>query len=113
MSSALQATHRRLPIGVEIVRDGAHARVWAPKRKSVELVTYNGGGRVASITPLEPEESGYFSGFADELTAGTKYRFRLDRGDAFRILHHAFSPRARMGRRRSSIRRPSSGRIPT
>src|SRR3954464_4473631 len=36
-------TWRRLPIGVEFNGDGeAHARVWAPARRSVELVTVRG-----------------------------------------------------------------------
>src|ERR1051325_2499175 len=83
-STIRQSLARRIPIGVELSRDGgAHARVWAPLRSSVELVTYNVGGRIASITPLAAEGDGYFSGFAAELTAGIRYRFRLDRGDAF------------------------------
>src|ERR1051325_747757 len=83
-STIRQSLARRIPIGVELSREGgAHARVWAPLRSSVELVTYSGGGRVSSITPLTAEGDGYFSGFAAELTAGIRYRFRLDRGDAF------------------------------
>ena len=106
MSSTLHDTHRRIPIGVELTRDGAHARVWAPTRKSVELVSYNGGGRVASITSLESEENGYFSGVANELAAGTKYRFRLDRGEAFPDPASRFQPEGPHGP--SQIIDPSS-----
>ena len=74
---------RRLPIGVEVSADGnAHARVWAPRRTSVELVTYS-GDLVASVVPLEHEKDGYFSGVLPGVAVGTRYRFRLDGGDAF------------------------------
>jgi maltooligosyltrehalose trehalohydrolase len=71
---------RRLPVGAEVVPEGVHFRVWAPKRKRVEVV-FEGAGRPP--LPLEPEEDGYFSGLAEGLEAGALYRFRLDvgRGD--------------------------------
>lgn len=75
---------RRLPIGVELNADGAaHARVWAPRRQSVELVTYDGVGAPAQVSKLGREDGGYFSACVDGLRAGTRYRFRLDGGDAF------------------------------
>ena len=40
-----------------------------------------GGDR--RIVPLEKEASGYFAGFADGLTAGARYKYRLDSGDTF------------------------------
>jgi maltooligosyltrehalose trehalohydrolase len=74
---------RRLPIGVELnPKGGAHARVWAPKRKQVELVSYD-GDEIAGSTPLTREEGGYFSGDIAGAQAGTRYRFRLDGGEAF------------------------------
>jgi maltooligosyltrehalose trehalohydrolase len=75
---------RRLPIGVEVNADGAaHARVWAPRRKSVELVTFGSDGVADRIVPLEREHGGFFSGCAPGLRAGNRYRYRLDGGDAF------------------------------
>jgi maltooligosyltrehalose trehalohydrolase len=69
---------RRLPVGVELDPDGgAHARVWAPKRKTVEFVTEKG-----EATPLAREDDGYFAGRVNA-SAGTRYRFRLDGKDAF------------------------------
>ena len=75
---------RRLPIGVEVSADGtAHARVWAPRRSSVELVTYDDAGNADRVLPLASEEGGYFSGCAPGVGSGTRYRFRLDGGEAF------------------------------
>src|SRR5687767_9045165 len=67
---------RRLPIGAELTRDGAHFRVWAPKRSRVDVVV---DGRSTALTT---EPGGYFSGLASGAKAGSRYRFRLDEGDA-------------------------------
>lgn len=69
---------RRLPIGVELRRDGtADVRVWAPDARSVVLVTEPDRAEF----PLERESGGYFSGTVAGVAAGTCYRFRLDGGD--------------------------------
>jgi maltooligosyltrehalose trehalohydrolase len=75
---------RRLPVGVEIDAKGqAHARVWAPRRKSVELVCIRPDGGIGDTATLTREPSGYFSGFIAGLQVGSRYKFRLDGGDAF------------------------------
>jgi maltooligosyltrehalose trehalohydrolase len=63
---------RRLPIGANVTADGVHFRVWAPKRRRVDVVI---DGRE---TRLEPEPNGYFSGHVERARAGTRYRFRVD-----------------------------------
>ncbi len=74
---------RCLPIGAEVQpAGGVHFRVWSPRHKKLEVVIEGGPGskagvRTASI-PLQPEESGCFSGLVESATAGTWYRFRLD-----------------------------------
>src|SRR5215216_5038354 len=78
---------RRYPLGVEIIRrsDGStvtHARVWAPKRTSVELVISD-DSTPGSDSALTSEGNGYFSGTAANVGPGTRYRFRLDGGDTF------------------------------
>lgn len=84
---------RRLPIGVELNPDGgAHARVWAPRRASVELIAYDAAGTVAGSVPLAAEGNGYFSGNASGISAGTLYRFRLDGGDSFPDPASRFQP---------------------
>jgi maltooligosyltrehalose trehalohydrolase len=73
-------TARRLPIGAELLDDATvHFRVWAPRRKRVELVL-----RCDSAEPtngrsaqLDAEENGYFS-IAVEAKAGLRYGYRLD-----------------------------------
>jgi maltooligosyltrehalose trehalohydrolase len=78
---------RRLPIGVETGPEGARARVWAPKRRRVELVVE--GGRAF---PLEAEDGGYFAASLPGVLAGARYRFRLDGGDAFPDPASRFQP---------------------
>jgi maltooligosyltrehalose trehalohydrolase len=72
-------TTRRLPIGSELVEGGrgAHFRVWAPRRKRVEVVSGD------EATALEAERDGYFAGLVSSARAGFRYRLRLDGGDAY------------------------------
>src|SRR5215467_3712755 len=75
-----QQTNRRLPIGAEVLGDGiVHFRVWAPKRRRVELVLVPAGSNPndARRCALSAEEDGYFSA-ALEARAGMRYGFRLD-----------------------------------
>ncbi|HEY2158680.1 MAG TPA: malto-oligosyltrehalose trehalohydrolase, partial [Isosphaeraceae bacterium] len=68
-------TYRRLPVGAELAHGGGvHFRVWAPKRKTVEVVIEGGSGPVR----LEPEADGYHSGLVARAGPGTLYRYRLD-----------------------------------
>ncbi|MFL6257070.1 MAG: malto-oligosyltrehalose trehalohydrolase [Pyrinomonadaceae bacterium] len=71
---------RRLPVGAEALPGGGvHFRVWAPRRRRVEVV-FAGEGAPAPFA-LEAEEGGYFSGLAEGATDGALYRFRLDGDD--------------------------------
>src|SRR5437016_1787702 len=81
-----EPTMRRFPIGAELHGHAAHFRVWAPKRKRVEVLLD------ASATELTPEPGGYFSGAIPDLTHGARYRFRLDGGDAFADPASRFQP---------------------
>jgi maltooligosyltrehalose trehalohydrolase len=73
---------RRLPVGAEVVPEGVHFRVWAPRRKKVEVVFEGPSGDWPLTLALNPEENGYFSGLAEGAGAGALYRFRLDDGDS-------------------------------
>jgi maltooligosyltrehalose trehalohydrolase len=64
---------RRLPVGAELIDSGAHFRVWAPRRRRVDVVLE---GR--AIIPLEPEPEGYFSAHVPGVKEGARYRLRLD-----------------------------------
>lgn len=68
---------RRFPLGAEVAGAGVHFRVWAPIRKTVEVV-FDGGDTV----PLQAEASGYFSGLASSARVGSRYRYKLDGGEA-------------------------------
>jgi maltooligosyltrehalose trehalohydrolase len=78
---AMSTQDRRLPIGAEYrPHEATHFRVWAPAARKVEVV-FEGGTRASAA--LQPEAGGYFSGEVAGAKPGTRYRFRLDGGDAF------------------------------
>src|SRR5215212_129426 len=67
---------RRLSTGLEIQpHGGAHARIWAPERQSIDVVL--DGDRDRSC-PLVKERDGHFAGTVPGLTAGDRYWLRLD-----------------------------------
>jgi maltooligosyltrehalose trehalohydrolase len=77
-------TWRRYPIGIEISPSGdVHARVWAPKRKRVDVELRERADSAPRYVPLAAEPDGYFSGTIPDASAGLRYRFRLDGKDAF------------------------------
>ncbi len=70
---------RRYPVGAEVVPgEGTHFRVWAPGRREVAVVLDGGPAHL-----LTAEAEGYFAGLVAEAKAGTRYRLRLDGGDAY------------------------------
>ncbi|HEU5170581.1 MAG TPA: malto-oligosyltrehalose trehalohydrolase [Gemmatimonadales bacterium] len=79
---------RRLPIGAEPTGAGVHFRVWAPRRQQVEVVLEPSG----EARPLAPEPGGYFAALVDGAGAGTRYRYRLDGGDALPDPASRFQP---------------------
>jgi maltooligosyltrehalose trehalohydrolase len=67
---------RKYPVGAEILPEGgAHFRVWAPVRRSVEVISDHGS------TKLVRESDGYFSGVVESVSDGALYRYRLDGRD--------------------------------
>ena len=76
-------TTRRLPIGAELQpQGGVHFRVWAPRRKRVDLV-FSESGQSSSERPesafsLESQADGYFAAHVPGVHVGARYGFRLD-----------------------------------
>lgn len=74
---------RRFPIGAEVIDGGTHFRVWAPRRKEVEVVIeQEGGEQTFRAVQLYAEADGYFSGAVSDIGDGDLYRFRLDGEEA-------------------------------
>jgi len=67
------AYSRRYPYGAEVTHEGTHFRLWAPICTQVEVVIEGG-----PATQLHAEGEGWFSALVQGVTAGTRYRFRLD-----------------------------------
>lgn len=81
---------RRFPIGAEILpQQGAHFRVWAPRRQRVEVVLYR---EIELTFALHSEGGGYFSGHVPPARDGDIYRFRLDGERAFPDPASRFQP---------------------
>ncbi len=78
--------NRRFPTGAEAQEGGVHFRVWAPRRRRVEVVLESG-----AAWELEREPGGYFSGMT-AAAEGARYRYRLDGGDAFPDPASRFQP---------------------
>src|SRR5215207_8867790 len=77
ISTAGRPIVRRLPVGAELQPDGGvHFRIWAPRRRQVEIVLERGSR--ADAIPLAPEGQGYASAFVPDVGAGACYRLRLD-----------------------------------
>src|SRR5437588_4834015 len=75
---AFDLDRRRWPIGADVIGpELTHFRVWAPRRRRIELLIE---GSITDRIPLAPEDNGYFSSIA-KVGADTLYRFRLDGGD--------------------------------
>ncbi|MGE5443159.1 MAG: malto-oligosyltrehalose trehalohydrolase [Ignavibacteriales bacterium] len=70
----------RLGLGAEVLSDGVRFRVWAPKRKSVDVVIEN---RNEAIIPLHSDGNGYFSVVVSNLEAGSLYKYRLDEDEKY------------------------------
>jgi maltooligosyltrehalose trehalohydrolase len=67
---------RRLPIGAERQPSGGvHFRVWAPRRKKVEVMLGEGDGMPYE---LDREGNGYFSGLILNAAPEMLYQYRLD-----------------------------------
>jgi maltooligosyltrehalose trehalohydrolase len=92
---------RRLPVGAEAIPGGGgHFRVWAPRRRTVEVVLEPARKRTASgvrPAPLEPEGNGYFSGAVESAAAGRLYRYRLDGEDLYPDPASRFQPAGPQG----------------
>jgi maltooligosyltrehalose trehalohydrolase len=65
---------RHYPYGAEIVPGGGvHFRIWAPICHRVEVVIEGG-----TAAELPAEGAGWFAGVVENVTAGARYRYRLD-----------------------------------
>jgi maltooligosyltrehalose trehalohydrolase len=77
-------------LGAEPLRErGVHFRVWAPRRRRVDVVVE---GIQARAIPLDPEGDGHFSGVSGLLSEGALYRYRLDAAEAYPDPASRFQP---------------------
>jgi maltooligosyltrehalose trehalohydrolase len=70
--------HRAKPIGAEVEPDGVNFRLWAPRRKRVQVVFVDPQGDERSRRDLAPCDNGYFASTIAEAAAGDLYWFQVD-----------------------------------
>jgi maltooligosyltrehalose trehalohydrolase len=110
----------RLAVGANVGPEGVTFRVWAPKRARVDVVLESAAARgetaadsgprgVATdatttaatdaprIVPLARDGNGYFTGIVREAGPGTRYRYRLDGGEAYPDPCSRFQPEGPFG----------------
>jgi maltooligosyltrehalose trehalohydrolase len=76
----MSSVKRRYQIGAEVIGENqTHFRLWAPKAREVDVVVEEGPDSKRTFHSLTTEADGYFSGGVN-VGAGTRYRFRLNRG---------------------------------
>jgi maltooligosyltrehalose trehalohydrolase len=90
MPQSSEQFQRRLPVGAETGPNGnTHFRVWAPGKKSIQVVFADGRPPAS----LEKEAGGYHSGWVASVSAGTEYKYRIDETDDFPDPASRFQPR--------------------
>jgi maltooligosyltrehalose trehalohydrolase len=84
---------RRLPVGAELMAEGAHFRVWAPAARAAAVVLAHASGEPASPPfPLLASHAGYFEGVVREAVPGTRYWITLDGAEHFADPASRFQP---------------------
>ena len=72
------------PLTTLLPGQGVHFKVWAPKRKQVQVVLGNHFFPLEpQLDPQDPETIGYFAGVIADAGAGSLYKFRLDDEDYY------------------------------
>lgn len=86
-----KAVHSKL--GAWLTDGGAHFMVWAPKCRSVEVVSED----KKVILSLKSEPKGYFSGFIPNVREGFLYKLRVDGKDSYPDPCSRFQPKGPHG----------------
>jgi maltooligosyltrehalose trehalohydrolase len=91
----MTSTESRRPLGAHPLGKGqTRFRVWAPRRRQVEVCLPEARG--LRYLPLEPRAQGYFEGI-HPVAPGRLYKYRLDGGDCFPDPCSRFQPEGSHG----------------
>jgi maltooligosyltrehalose trehalohydrolase len=77
-------------LGATIQEGGVHFAVWAPAATFVEVEVHSEDG--FTYHPLAVGDQGVYEGFVPGLAAGTRYKYRLDRGQSYPDPASRFQP---------------------
>jgi len=87
-----QQTSWRPNHGATVVPGGVQFSVWAPKAQQVDVEITGADPADPTWFPLTRDESGVHAGLIPGLGAGTRYRYRLDGGNAYPDPYSRFQP---------------------
>ena len=76
-------------LGASVTSSGVHFRVWAPNRRTVEVVFEHQDRGPLLLTP---DPHGYFSATCASARVGDLYRYRVDDSDAYPDPYSRFQP---------------------
>src|SRR5688572_14185470 len=77
-------------LGAAIRDRGVHFAVWAPAATSVDVEVHGDGE--PTYHPLDAGVEGLHQGLVPGLTAGSRYKYRLDRGESYPDPASRFQP---------------------
>src|SRR5688500_326818 len=80
----------RPDLGVPVRDGGVPGAVWAPAATAVEVEVYGEEG--VTYHPLVADADGLHEGLVPRLTAGSPYKYRLDRGQSYPDPASRFQP---------------------
>ncbi len=80
----------QLPLGATLLPDGVRFAVWAPKANRVDVVIEDAGA--PAVHPLASGADGVWSATVPDMSAGARYRYRLDGGATFTDPYSRFQP---------------------
>ena len=101
-----------LPQGAHLVQNGVEYTVWAPERKSVDVLVVTTGGAIARKIPMVRRDEGYFSATDPLGEAGDRYLLCLDNEATFPPPVSRYQPEGVHGPGEVIDPRRTSGRMP-
>jgi maltooligosyltrehalose trehalohydrolase len=75
---------RKFAVGAEIIPEaGIHFRLWAPGKKTIDVILFKGIDKPGDRFKLDKKENGFFEGIVPPAAAESMYKFSIDGSDDY------------------------------